>query len=319
MRELRGKVVLVDFWTYTCVNCIRTFPYLKEWHAKYASLGLTIVGVHSPEFDFEKVRENVVRNAGEHGLNYPIAQDNDFETWRAYSNQYWPAKYLIDKGGAVRYSHFGEGGYDVMEQMIRGLLEDAGADVSSIVAGADPGQAPDPRASAPDTEDRLTRELYGGYQRNAGGGLYVLHQEYYLGPERIVEYQDPGGHLNHFIYLQGSWFNGLEDLVHARQTDRFQDYVAVKFSATSVNAVVGPKDGKPFEVFVTLDGLPLTSEEAGGDGVVEGGRSFFVVRDARRYRVVHVPAYGAHELKLSSNSPGFALFAFTFGGYSEGP
>ena len=319
MSELRGKVVLVDFWTYTCVNCIRTFPYLREWHAKYASLGLSIVGVHTPEFDFEKVRENVVLNAEKHGLTYLIAQDNDFGTWRAYSNRFWPAKYLIDKDGVVRYSHFGEGAYDATEQVIRGLLEEAGANVSAIPAGADPGPAPDPRARAPDLEDRLTRELYAGYLRNAGGAPYVLHEEYYPEPEHVVVYQDPGDHRNHFIYLQGPWFNGLENLVHARQTDRFEDYIAVKFSATSVNAVVEPENGKPFEVLVTIDGRPLAPEEAGADLLVAGGRSYFVVTEARMYQVVQLPTYGSHELKLSAKSSGFGLFAFTFGGYPEGP
>ena len=149
MEELRGRVVLIDFWTYTCVNCIRTFPYLRDWHAKYADRGLTIVGVHAPEFAFERVRENVVESAMEHGLTYPIAQDNDFKTWRAYFNRFWPAKYLIDQDGVVRYSHFGEGDYDVTEREIRRLLEETGADVSDIVANDDPGPEFDRRAAGP--------------------------------------------------------------------------------------------------------------------------------------------------------------------------
>ena len=132
MEALRGQVVLIDFWTYTCVNCIRTFPYLKEWYAKYADKGLKIVGVHTPEFEFEKVTENVVRSAGEYGLGWPIAQDNDFGTWRAYSNRFWPAKYLVDQHGIVRYTHFGEGAYSETEEQIRRLLEEAGADLPPI-------------------------------------------------------------------------------------------------------------------------------------------------------------------------------------------
>ena len=132
MEELRGKVVLIDFWTYTCVNCIRTMPYLKRWHAKYADKGLIIVGVHSPEFEFEKLTPNVVDRANTFGLTYPIAQDNDFATWRAYSNRAWPAKYLVDKDGVVRYKHFGEGSYNETEQQIRELLISAGAEVSDV-------------------------------------------------------------------------------------------------------------------------------------------------------------------------------------------
>ena len=119
MKELRGKVVLIDFWTYTCVNCIRTMPYLKEWHDRYADKGLVIVGVHSPEFAFEKLTGNVVESAQDFGLSYPIAQDNDMGTWRAYDNRAWPAKYLVDKDGIIRYIHLGEGAYQETEMEIR--------------------------------------------------------------------------------------------------------------------------------------------------------------------------------------------------------
>ena len=128
IEEFRGKVVLVDFWTYSCVNCIRTFPYLREWNAKYADDGLVIIGVHSPEFEFEKDYSNVLRATQDNGITWPVAQDNDFETWQNYSNRFWPAKYLIDKEGVIRYTHFGEGAYDETEKQIRDLLIDAGAD-----------------------------------------------------------------------------------------------------------------------------------------------------------------------------------------------
>ena len=130
MEDLRGKVVLVDFWTYTCYNCINTMPYLRDWHEKYAEKGLVIVGVHSPEFDHEKPYDNVVDATIRHELDYPVAQDNDFKTWRSYNNRYWPAEYLIDKSGVVRYRHFGEGAYEETENVIRDLLEEAGADLS---------------------------------------------------------------------------------------------------------------------------------------------------------------------------------------------
>ncbi|MEE8466265.1 MAG: redoxin domain-containing protein, partial [Dehalococcoidia bacterium] len=121
MEELRGRVVLIDFWTYTCINCIRTFPFLKQWHARYADDGLVIVGVHSPEFEFEKDYDNVVEATQNDALVWTMAQDNDFITWRRYSNRFWPAKYLIDKDGVVRYTHFGEGGYAETEDVIREL------------------------------------------------------------------------------------------------------------------------------------------------------------------------------------------------------
>ena len=126
LRDLRGKVVLVDFWTYTCINCIRTLPYLKAWDARYRDEGLVIVGVHTPEFPFERSSGNVADAIGQNGIRYAVAQDNDYATWNAYGNQYWPAKYLIDAKGQVRYLHFGEGAYDKTESAIRRLLAEAG-------------------------------------------------------------------------------------------------------------------------------------------------------------------------------------------------
>ena len=320
MQQLRGKVVLIDFWTYTCVNCIRTLPYLKDWYAKYADKGLVIVGVHSPEFEFEKVTGNVVGSARTFGLGYPIAQDNDFATWRAYSNQFWPAKYLVDKDGVVRYNHFGEGAYDEVEAQIRDLLKEAGADLSGVAASRDAGPVTDPRAFSQDPATRLTREIYGGFRRNSTPrGIYVAHTEYYDAPERALFYTDPGDHQNQFIYLQGRWFNGFEDLRHAWQTEAYQDYIALKFFATSVNAVIDPQGGEPFDVQVTIDGQPLLPEEAGADVIVSEGRSFFRVDQARMYEVVALPEFASHELKLSATSKDFSFFAFTFGAYAEGP
>ena len=320
MEQLRGKVVLVDFWTYTCVNCIRTFPYLKEWHDKYADKGLVIVGVHAPEFEFEKLTNNVAASAESFGLEYPIAQDNDFDTWRAYANRAWPAKYLMDEDGILRYKHVGEGAYLETETRIRQLLEHAGADLSGVIPNASIAPLPDRAAGAGDRSKRLTREIYGGYRRNlSASGLYIAQNEYYQGSERVVDYSDPGSHQNNKIYLQGPWFNGQEELRHARATEDYEDYIALRFSAITVNAVVNPLDDAPFEVQVTIDGRPLTAEEAGPDVEVADGRSYFRVDEGRLYQVVALGEYSTHELRLSSTSDNFALFAFTFGAYPEGP
>lgn len=318
MEELRGQVVLIDFWTYTCVNCIRTFPFLKQWHAKYADKGLVIVGVHAPEFDFEKLTNNVVRSAGDYGLPWPIAQDNNFGTWRAYSNRFWPAKYLVDKDGTVRYTHFGEGAYVATENQIRVLLAEAGADLSDVAVSSASDPRADSRAYTSDPATRITREIYGGYQRNSSG-TYVADTQYYNGANQTRNYSDPGDHQNQFIYLQGAWNNGLETLRHARQTENFEDYIALKFFATSVNAVIDAEGGEPFEVEVSIDGRPFLPEEAGPDIIVMDGRSYFTVDEARLYEVVALQEFGGHELTLSSNSPDFAFFAFTFGAYEKGP
>ena len=311
---LKGKVVLVDFWTYTCVNCIRTFPYLKDWNARYSADGLVIVGIHSPEFEFEKITENVAASAQEAGLVYAIAQDNDFDTWNAYGNRFWPAKYLIDKDGVIRYMHFGEGKYRETENKIRELLEEVGANLKDVPLGAPLVAAAGASLASRGSPFGLTRELYGGYIRNKSQSAgYLAHPEYYAGPETVVDYRDPGGHQNHKIYLQGLWFSGLEALQHARQSPAFEDYVAIKFSAASVNAVVNPKGKEPFQVRVTLDGRPLTQEEAGLDIQIEDGQSFFTVDQGRLYNLVSLPRFSDHELRLIPGSADFALFAFTFG------
>ena len=134
LAQLKGKVIIIDFWTYSCINCQRTMPYLRAWHEKYADKGLVIIGVHSPEFEFEKSEKNLAQAIKDFKLPYPIVQDNDFATWRAYDNSYWPAKYIIDKEGYIRYTHFGEGAYDETEKVIQELLKEAGAkDVTSII------------------------------------------------------------------------------------------------------------------------------------------------------------------------------------------
>ena len=335
MEGLRGDVVLIDFWTYTCVNCVRTMPYLRDWNEKYADRGLTMVGVHTPEFDFEKITENVVAANEELGVVWPVAQDNNFRTWRSYSNRFWPAKYLIDANGVVRYTHFGEGEYDETEHHIRALLEEAGSDVSDIAVNPDEGPKYDARAlgTSRENNDSQTREIYGGWQRNAStSGLYIAHTQYYDGANLTQFYRDPGDHQNQFMYLHGSWRSDLEAITHGRQTENYEDYIALRFFARSVNIVVDLEEGvEPFEVEVTIaESLPpdaeagtelayrpLTADEAGEHIVIEGGRSYFVVDEPDLYNVVSLPEFGDAELKFSSNSPHFALFALTFGSYNE--
>ena len=271
LEDQRGKVVLIDFWTYTCINCIRTLPYIKSWHSKYADSGLVIVGVHAPEFEFEKDRQNVIDAMEKFGLEYAVFQDNDFGTWRNYNNRYWPAKYLIDKDGFIRYTHFGEGKYQETEDLIRVLLEDAGADLSGISPESAPEPVRDSAANVSDPSMLQTRELYAGFERNFGAiqsqaiPPYILHPEYYEEVNADVLYTDPGDHRNQFLYLHGLWRNEAERLVHARQTEGYDDYVALKFYGTSVNVVLGIDEGEPYTVRVTLDDLPLTDSQAGVD------------------------------------------------------
>ena len=312
---LQGKVVLVDFWTYTCVNCIRTFPYLKDWYARYADDGLVIVGMHSPEFEFEKITENVAASSQKAGLLYPIAQDNDFATWNAYGNRFWPAKYLIDKDGVIRYTHFGEGRYKETEEKIRDLLAETGASLEGIPLGAPEITLEGADLSSRGSSFGITRELYGGYIRNNSlGGGYVANEEYYDGPERLVHHTYPGGNVNDEIYLQGPWFSGLEALNHAGPNHGLQDYLGLRFTAATVNAVVNPAVDDPIRVLVTLDGRPLSEQDSGIDIQIEDGTSFFTVDQGRLYNLVSLAGSSNHELRLAPTSGGFALFAFTFGG-----
>ena len=178
--DLKGKVVLVDFWDYTCVNCIRTLPYLKEWYSKYKDDGLVILGVHSPEFEFAKRRENVVEALNKSGIDYPVVMDNDFKIWTLFGNQYWPAKYLFDEDGTLRYVHFGEGGYGNFEEAIQKLLKEANPNVK-LPAIMAPVRATDvPGAVC----YRTTAETYLGYERGSIGNKEGYSQG------KVVSYEE---------------------------------------------------------------------------------------------------------------------------------
>ncbi len=319
LSDLRGNVVLVDFWTYTCVNCIRTFPYLRQWHARYADDGLVILGIHTPEFEFEEKRDNVQKASVDDAIVWPVALDNDYRTWRAYNNRYWPAKYLIDKDGIIRYTHFGEGAYAETEDEIKKLLEEAGADFSLFDYESPKDQQLDPSFSR---GREITRELYGGYGRGCYTRYLADIDVFCESRDMIHEYRDPGEYEDHLIYLEGPWLGTEESLRYAPDTDHgdYSDYMLVKFSARTANVVLTPEEGgEPFKVLVTVDGQPLTEANKGQDVVIEDdGRSFLVVDEPRLYSIVEAPSYGTYELKMSSNSPHFAIFAFTFGVYASG-
>lgn len=288
LRDLRGRVVLVDFWTYTCINCIRTLPYLKAWDGRYRDRGLTIVGVHTPEFPFERDAGNVADAIDQNGLRYAVAQDNDYATWDAYANRYWPAKYLIDARGRVRYTHFGEGAYDETEHAIRELLAEA---------GREPGAR---RARA----------------RASRAALGVTTPESYLGAARADRFvngpilpgaqtfQLPAGGLplDHLAY-EGRW-RIAADSATAVGGARLH----LGFGARRVFLVLGSRGDRPRTVRVMLDGRPLPDRLAGPD--VRDGR--VTVSQQRLYRLVDLGRVGGHVLTLELE-PGVSGYAFTFG------
>ena len=319
--SLQGKVVLVDFWTYTCVNCIRTIPFLKEWYEKYSDEGLVIVGVHTPEFEFEHVRENVEAAVEEFQIKWPVLQDNEMRTWQAFNNMFWPAKYLIDKDGVIQYTHFGEGKYVETELEIRKLLNETGARIDGIVANSDSDPALNDQASSGEIETSQTREIYAGLGRNMNSQVpYIIQVEFYSNPQSTpILLEDPGDHQNHFLYLQGIWINGLESIQHARVTEDLEDYAALKYFGNSVNVVLESK-GEPYRVYLTVDEGPIPVTDRGADiKVGKDGRTFIFVDQDRMYRLIESPVYGGHEMKLSSDSNEFVIYAFTFGSYSTGP
>ena len=306
IESLRGKVVLVDFWTYTCINCIRTFPFLKAWHEKYADKGLVILGIHSPEFEFEKKLENVEAAAVRHGLEYPIALDSDHATWTAYRNSYWPRKYLVDQGGVVRYDHIGEGAYEETEEWIKRLLEEAGSSVDGVESVMDPQRLPTDRFRS------VTPELYAGTRGYFNGHIGNV-TEYQ--PLVDAEYALPDSPRSDAIYLKGLWRAEQEFIRHARETADFMDALVLKYQAASVNLVIRPEKGtEPFDLLILLDSEPLNELNKGDDVTIrEDGRSYVRVDSSRLYGLVRSPEFARHELTIAAKSDAFAFYAFTFG------
>ena len=305
LKDLRGKVVLVDFWTYTCVDCVRTLPYLTEWHKRYADRGLVIVGVHTPEFDFERDVKNVEAAARRYGVTYPVALDNARGTWDNYRTQYWPRKFLVDSKGIIRYDHIGEGRYEATESQIKKLLAEIGANVNGMGSVKDPN--PGPLVAA----QNVTPELYAGARGYFQAQIGNVDQ---YTPIQPVDYTLPAALRSNVIYMSGLWKAGEEGLYHARGTDGYVDEIVVKYFARSANLVIQPQGDHPFDVRITFDGKPLPEHIRGKDVVVDAaGDTVVRVREARLYNLVSAPEIGAHELRLSAKSKDFAIFAFTFG------
>ncbi len=327
--SLRGNVVLIDFWTYTCVNCIRTLPFLQQWYDRYTDEGLVIVGVHTPEFEFEKIYDNVVQATKDEGVAWPVVQDNEFSVWRSYSNRYWPAKYLIDQTGVVRYTHFGEGKYGETEDMIRKLLEEAGmAEAQEMPLPEDQGRD----ATFTTEGNDLTRELFAGWNFTLAQGRGGVGQgEEYTDAAAassdteehssiVADFTAPDSPERNLIYFNGPWAIGPESARHAEQTDHFDHYLELKYSARSVNAVLTSESGEPYQVRVTVNGEYLTDENRGDDIIIgDDGVSYLQVTVPKLYKIVEHPTWeGGQVLRLASMSDDFGLFSFTFGVYEDG-
>jgi cytochrome c biogenesis protein CcdA/thiol-disulfide isomerase/thioredoxin len=297
--SLHGKVVLVDFWTYSCINCLRTLPYIKSWYDKYKDSGLVIIGVHTPEFPFEKDEANVRKAVRDLGILYPVAMDNDYRIWQSFNNQYWPADYFIDATGRIRYHHFGEGSYNQSEQWIRSLLEEANHrplpnTLTKIAAVGT--EAP------PDSDDVQSPETYIGYERAQNfaspGGLNQSALQLYRAPARLD--------LNQWALI-GTW----KDEGQMATLLSSAGSIVYRFHARDLHLVLGPtNDGKPVRFRVTLDGKAPGASH-GMDIDAEG---FGTVSENRLYQLIRQQG-GVKDrtFRIDFLVPGVQAYSFTFG------
>ncbi|MGI0141743.1 MAG: redoxin domain-containing protein [Candidatus Micrarchaeales archaeon] len=288
--QLRGKVVLVDFWTYSCINCIRTIPFLNALDAKYGREGLVIVGVHSPEFQFEANYTNVLNAVQRFGIEYPVALDSNHSTWDAYHNQYWPADYIIDANGTIRYEQFGEGDTNTTQIVIQQLLKSAGYNInSSFVNFTD--SANFSQIGSPET--------YFGYSTaraplgNAQGFV----------PGNVVNYIGPNISQANTAYLSGEWYNAPDGMVAVNNSKIFFVY-----KAKNVNIVASGNSS----ITIRLDESNLQPSYLGADDKIVNGSATAIINSSRLYDIVSAPSYGIHILEIDAK-PGFKIYTFTLG------
>lgn len=295
-KVMDGKVVLYDIWTYSCINCIRTLPYITAWDDKYAEQGLLIVGIHSPEFEFEKDPENVKLAIEKHGINYPVILDNDMETWKSFENRYWPRKYIADHEGYIRYDHIGEGGYQETEKVIQRLLKERSNALGIQMVS---------RSSLVDIEEFQhsefrTPELYFGYK--FAQNKNQLGSDEGFKPGKIVSYLKPEKIDLHKFYLIGDWRNYDDSMELVSEAGT----IKLLYNAKEVNIVTE----NSAELEILLDGRPLSSEYSGTD--IENG-NMLQVNDAGLYNIINSDTSSSHLIEINIKGEGFQIFTFTFG------
>jgi thiol-disulfide isomerase/thioredoxin len=298
-KQLKGKVVLVDFWAYSCINCIRAVPYVRAWAEKYKDSGLVVIGVHTPEFDFEKQLPNVQKAVRKFDIPYPVALDSNYAIWNAFHNQYWPAHYFIDAKGRVRYEHFGEGEYDQSERWIQELLKEAHAKPMPATAVSVHGQGVQ---AAADTNNVRSPETYIGYAR----------AEHFASPGGIKQdaehlYSEPNHPRLNAWGLAGQWVDHEQVAVLNSAGGK----IVFHFHARDLHLVLGPSsDGKPIHFRVTIDGQ-APGENHGADADAEGNG---VVADHRLYQLVRQKGpIIDHIFTIEFKEAGVQAFSFTFG------
>jgi thiol-disulfide isomerase/thioredoxin len=292
--DLQGKVVLYDFWTYSCVNCVRTIPHLRSWYDRYEKDGLVVVGVHSPEFDFEKNHDNVKAAVARLHVDYPVALDDDMAIWNEFSNMYWPEDYVADRQGHLRDMTIGEGSYTQTEDVIRKLLGiPASAPRATLGATAKAG-------TPPTASEDVTPETYLGLERGIAGAQ-----------PGVTRYSDGGSLTRDTPRLIGSWFGDTQDVSSAEPGAA----IAIEYHAREVNLVMAsaaPGNG-PIDLRVELDGKPLPPAYRTSQTMVDAdGNTFIHVQASDLYRLVLGPSIGTHTLRLTAEAANLEAFAFTF-------
>ena len=297
-QSLRGKVVLVNFWTYTCINSLRALPYVKGWSAKYQKSGLVVVGVHTPEFSFEKQQSNVEAALGDLHVAYPVVMDNNYRIWQDFNNQYWPAFYIVDAKGRIRYAHFGEGDYGASERVIRELLKENGATNLDLNLVGDTARD----IEAPPSDDEGSPESYIGYHlAERFSSLERLDHD----KQRIYNLPDEL-RLNHWG-LSGAWNVNAESAVSQAPSGR----IAFRFHSRDLHLVMAPaKDGKPLRFKVTLDGV-VPGADCGTDSALDGTGE---VREPRLYQLIRQKGpVKDRTFEIEFIDPGVQALDFTFG------
>lgn len=295
MADLQGKVIVVDFWTYTCINCIRTIPYLNAWYEKYSDDGLVILGVHSPEFEFEKDYKNVKAAVEKFGITYPVVQDNEMSTWKAYKNNYWPHKYIVDHDGYIRFDHIGEGAYEETESVIQELLKERAA-ASGIAINIEKDMV-SPEGAVDVNFSRIqTPELYLGYAY----GVELGNKER-LVPNEAVIFSLPKDIASNKVYLEGVWKSNRDNMELVSDTGK----VVLNYNAKAVN-IVATGDSM---LTIKLDNALIDTPDSGKD--VSDAKVH--VAEERLYGLVFSDVYGKHVIEIGIEGKGFRLYTFTFG------
>lgn len=304
IEKLQGKIILIDFWTYSCINCQRTLPYLKEWWKKYKNKGLIMIGVHAPEFKFEKDPGNLAQALEKYGVTWPVVLDSNYEIWNLYDNHYWPSEYLLDPQGKIIYTHVGEGNYQETELQIQKALSLEEAAIPLVE-----------QISRESFQMGQTPELYCGYLRGALGNMedYIKDQNHFYEIKMSEQNLEPD-----LIYLQGVWKAMPEYIEHPQETKNLEDTIILPYKAKKVYLVMESVSQQPLKVYVTLDAVPLTEKNAGSDIKFEAGekgyaKSYVEVTFSTLYNLVAIPTFGDHILRISTQEKGFRAFAFTFG------